>query len=231
MEVPLSSVLLVAVVSAAPAEKTEGRTNATVILDGTETAVYWDDGDTFSAPEQGLKARLVGYNTLESYGAVHRFGPGEQRLYEIAGEATELAKSKAWTCTSWNSEGGYGRKSVDCPDLRKALLEAGLAHAFSVSGPAPDVDLKAQARGIEARAGMWSEGAPSSLITSVHSLDERPDAKETYNRIMSLDTGEASKRPHSNTHKPCEWVCVDDSCLLYVPYKQRYGAGRAECLK
>ena len=100
---------------AAPPKQVERRTNGVVLLDGKETQVNWDDGDTFFAPERGLKARLVGYNTLESYGAVHRFGPGEKRLFEIAGEATALAKSKAWVCTTRDGEGGYGRKSVDCP--------------------------------------------------------------------------------------------------------------------
>ena len=216
---------------AAPPKQVERRTNGVVLLDGTETRVNWDDGDTFFAPEPRLKARLVGYNTLESYGAVHRFGPGEIRLFEIAAEATSLAKSKAWVCTTGDGEGGYGRKSVDCPGLRTALLEAGLAHAFSVNGPAPKDDLAAQQRGISARAGMWSEGPPSAIVTSVHSLDEKPDADATYNRVLNIDTGEASKRPHTETHKTCEWVCVGDSCLLYVPYKQRYGDQRAECLK
>ena len=74
------------------------RTNGVLLLDGAETKVYWDDGDTFSVPERKLKARLMGDNTLESYGAVHRFDR-EKRLFEIAGEATTLARSQAWTCT------------------------------------------------------------------------------------------------------------------------------------
>lgn len=227
----LHGLFVSAVAFAGQPKQAEPRTNGVLILDGAETRVHWDDGDTFSVPERKLKARLMGYNTLESYGAVHRFGPGEKRLFEIAEEATTLARSQAWTCTSYNTEGGYGRKNVDCPDLRRALLEAGLAHVFSVNGPADEADLKAQAIGIKAAVGMWSEGPPSSLVTSIHSLDEKPGAESTYNRVLDLETGEASKRPHSNTHAVCEWVCVDDSCLLYVPYKQRYGEERAECLK
>ena len=223
--------LTVAAVSAASPQQEERQTNGVVMLDGVETAVHWDDGDTFFAPANKLKARLAGYNTLESYGAVHRFGPGEQRLREVASEATALARSKPWVCNTQDGEGGYGRKSVDCPDLRTALLEAGLAHAFSVAGPAAAENLAAQARGIGARAGMWSEGAPKELITSVHSLDEKPEAESTYNRVLDVATGEASKRPHTNVHAACEWVCAEGSCLLYVPYQQRYGERRAECLK
>ena len=154
-------------------------------------------------PERKLKARLMGYNTLESYGAVHRFGPGEKRLFEIAGEATTLARSQAWTCTSYNTEGGYGRKNVDCPDLRRALLEAGLAHVFSVSGPADEADLKAQAIGIKAAAGMWSEGPPSSLVTSIHSLDEKPGARAPTTGSWTLRRG----RPASgHTATPMRFV-------------------------
>ena len=223
--------LLIAAVVAAPPKEAGPRTNGVIMLDGVETNVHWDDGDTFFAPSSGVKARLVGYNTLESYGAVHRFGPGEVALFQIASDATALATSRSWTCTTESGEGGYGRKSVDCPGLRGALLEAGLAHAFSVQGPAPKDDLDAQARGIEAKAGMWAQGAPKGLVTSVHSLDEKPGATSTYNRVLNVETGEASKRPHANTHKPCEWVCAEGSCLLYVPYKQRYGDGKAQCLQ
>ena len=227
----VSLLLLTAAVSAAPPEQVERTTSSAILLDGEETPVHWDDGDTFFAPGRNLKARLVGYNTLESYGAVHRFGPGETRLLEVAHEATALARSKSWVCTTQSGEGGYGRKSVDCPGLRAALLEAGLAHAFSVKGPAPKDDLAAQQRGITARLGMWSEGPPSTMVTSVHSLDEKPGAVTTYNRVLNIETGEASKRAHKDTHQACERVCVGDSCLLYVPYQQRYGDQRAECLK
>ena len=46
------------------------RQNAALVLDGKELNVYWDDGDTFEFREHGRKtrARLRGFNTLESYG-------------------------------------------------------------------------------------------------------------------------------------------------------------------
>ena len=49
----------------------------TVNLDGIEIEVKWDDGDTFHGvhPDgRKIKARLNGYNTLESYGPVHQWG-------------------------------------------------------------------------------------------------------------------------------------------------------------
>jgi endonuclease YncB( thermonuclease family) len=213
-----------------PPKPTLPEVNGTVMLDGVETGVHWDDGDTFFVPSSRLKARLHGYNTLESYGAVHRFGPGEHALFAISKAATELARSQVWRCELQEGSGGYGRKRVDCPDLRKAMLEQGLAHVFTVGDVANEDDLKAQKVGVESRAGMWVKGAPRGIVTSVHSLDEKPDLKETYNRVMSLETGEAPKLMHKNTYAPCEWVCVEDACLLYVPYAMRYGPNKASCL-
>jgi len=214
-----------------PPKPTPPAANGTVILDGVETPVHWDDGDTFMVPSTRLKARLGGYNTLESYGAVHRFGPGELHLQRIATEATALAKSKPWACTAQQGSGGYGRTRVDCPGLREALLEAGLAHVFAVDETGSPGDLAAQQRGIDGGLGMWAKGAPSAIVTSVHSVDEKPGQTETYNRILDIQTGTTSKRMHGNVYRPCEWVCEGDSCLLYVPYAQRYGPSRADCLR
>ena len=204
--------------------------NGTVELDGKATPVHWDDGDTFTIVGAGKSARLAGYNTLESYGPVHRFGPGATRLVTNADNATEVAKSSKWKCTTLSGSGGYGRIQVDCPGLRDSLLSAGLAHLFSVDKEARTASVQAQAEAIEHRRGMWSEGAPEFVITSVHSLDEKPGAKETYNRVVSTVTGQSEKRMHSNVYKTCTWVCDGGSCLLYVPYRNRYGEEKAECL-
>ncbi|MGB0639522.1 MAG: thermonuclease family protein [Myxococcota bacterium] len=209
-------------------------TNGTIVLDGKATQVQWDDGDTFFVPHSRTKARLDGYNTLESYGAVHRIGDteNEHALFGTAKAATELAKSQSWVCATQDGDGGYGRVRVDCPELRKAMLTQGLAHPFSVSGPAPEADLQAQQVAINARVGIWSQGAPEGLVTSLHSITEKEGATESYNRILDVKTGEASKRVHSNTYEACTWVCPEGqgSCMLYVPYKERYGASKAACL-
>ena len=229
----MAPVFLVFAISASLAQSggTPIESNGVVVLDGTETSVYWDDGDTFKVIETGASARLDGYNTLESYGAVHRFGPGEDALLEIANAATEMAKSKTWQCTTEPGSGGYGRIRVTCPDLRQALLAGGLAHVFAVGDSVPETLLEAQSKAIQAQNGMWKGGAPSGIVTSVHSVDEKPNQTETYNRVVDPTTGQGTKRPHAETHKACTWVCQEGSCLLYVPYPQRYGEGRAECLK
>ena len=205
--------------------------NGTVALDGESVAVEWIDGDTFVVPSSGLKARLDGFNTLESYGPVHKFGPGPAALFGVANAATDLAKSQVWACNKQGGDGGYGRVGVDCPELRRAMLEQGLAHVFAVEGAATDTDLKAQNIGIAAKAGMWSEGAPEGVVTSAHSLDEKEGAAQTYNRVMQVSTGSAPKQMHSEVYKPCSWVCASGSCLLYVPYAMRYGEKKAECLQ
>lgn len=217
--------------SLAHASGTPIETNGQVNLDGTVTPVNWDDGDTFKVAATGSSARLDGYNTLESYGAVHRFGPGEGALLKIAQAATEMAKSQVWKCSTQPGSGGYGRIRVSCPDLTHALLEAGLAHVFSVGSAAPADLLASQQKAINGQKGMWKGGAPKGIVTSVHSLDEKPDQTETYNRVVDPTTGQGTKRPHTETHKACAWVCQEGSCLLYVPYTQRYGEGRAACLK
>ena len=205
-----------------------------VLLDGTRLEVYWDDGDTFAAkdPNTGkkIKARLAGYNTLESYGPVHRWGEWTgAELYTLAKKAGTFASSQVWTCTDTKKGGGYGRILVDCPDLRKAILEAGLAHPFSVGEPAPAADLDAMRYAMKNQNGMWEKGAPTYLITSLHSQDEKPD-KDAYNRICDFATGSCDKTPHKDVYATCSEICIQDSCMLYVPYKQRYGSNRADCL-
>ena len=58
-------------------------------------------------------------------------------------------------------------------------------------------------------------------------------ATDSYNRILNPKTGEAAKRKHTETYQECSWVCPQGqgSCMLYVPYKKRYGASKAACLK
>ena len=224
-------------VPAVPAETTSTQSVETstplVILDGVQLEADWDDGDTFSAvhPEtqEKIKARLFGFNTLESYGPVHQWGEWtEQELYIIAKEAGVFARSKTWTCTDTKEGGGYGRKLVDCPDLRKEMLELGYAHPFSIGTTAPQADMEAMQKGITEKNGMWGKGAPKFLITSLHSQKEKPD-KEVYNRVCDLSVGQCEEQVHNATYAVCEKVCFEDSCMTYVPFAQRY-RNKAECL-
>jgi micrococcal nuclease len=205
-----------------------------VLLDGVRLEVRWDDGDTFSwydAAGEKQKARLNGFNTLESYGPVHRWGDWlGAELYALAKFSGEVAGSRVWNCTDTGSGGGYGRKLVDCPELRAHLLSQGYAHAFSIDGPAPDEDIENQATAIKKGRGMWEKGAPEGLLTSLHSADERDD-ESAYNRVCSLTTGLCDKVTHDETYAACQEVSMQGSYMLYVPYKQRYGEGRADCLR
>jgi len=227
----LALILMIGIAFPTSPQVPTAQTNATIELDGEKVAVEWVDGDTFVVGSTGVKARLDGFNTLESYGPVHKFGPGPAALYGIANAATDLAKSQAWTCTKQSDDGGYGRIGVDCPGLRTAMLEQGLAHVFAVDGPASKSNLQAQALGIAAKAGMWSKGAPEGVVTSAHSLDEKEGATQNYNRVMRVSDGSAPKQMHSEVYKPCSWVCASGSCLLYVPYSMRYGENKAQCLQ
>lgn len=213
---------------------TEKPSGPSVLLDGVEIAVIWDDGDTFhgKAPDGSkIKARLAGYNTLESYGPVHQWGDWtEQELYAFAKESGVFASKTVWECTDTQKGGGYGRVLVDCPGLRKAMLENGFAHPFSIGGPSPEADLVALKVGIENKAGIWAKGAPKSVITSLHSQSEKPD-KDAYNRVCDLTTGECKERTHTDVYETCQKVCMDGSCMTYVPYKVRYGENRAECIQ
>ncbi len=213
-----------------------------VRLNDALTQAAWDDGDTFAVPGEGDKPkrmRLAGYNTLESYGPVHRWGGWTaQELYDLAKQAGKVAGEKDWACSLGEGEGGYGRKVADCPELRRELLSKGLAHVFEVDGEPNADDLAAQQQAIADKVGMWAKGAPEGLVTSLHSLDEKPDQEKTYNRVASLTTGLASKQEHAESYAACQEVCVGGappegtgSCMVYVPYNQRYGDKQADCLK
>ena len=204
-----------------------------VLLDGRLRTVHWDDGDTFSWKADGrrVRARLADYNTLESYGPVHRWGGWSyEGLFGIAQEATQVVRRAGWTCSRTGKAGGYGRVAVRCPGVAKALILAGLAHVFVVGGEANSALLAAQAEAVAARRGMWAQGAPTGLITSLHSADEpgrKPD--QTYDRVASPVTGAADPVAHGDTYAPCQEVCRGGSCMRYIPYARRYGKGRLTC--
>lgn len=221
------------VTKATPVEKTTPEEiQAYIILDGTKLMVNWDDGDTFNGRKEDgskIKARLMGYNTLESYSPVHQWGDWTaEELYKLAKEAGVFASATEWECTDTQKGGGYGRMLVDCPDLRKAMLQAGLAHPFSVGSSAPEGDLADLQVGIDNKAGIWAKGVPTKLITSLHSQDEKPE-ESVYNRVCDMATGDCGEQVHSNTYTVCEKVCVEDSCMYYIPYQQRYGSNKTVC--
>ena len=205
-----------------------------VLIDETYHDVSWSDGDSFritSGRMRGQRVRLLGYNTLESYGPVHKWGDwNEWALYRLAKDAKKVATQEIWECKSQGAQDRYQRLLVRCPKLIEAMISSGMGHVFEVESKPNVALLMLQADAIKRKVGMWAKGVPDGVMTSIHSHDEDPK-KPAYNRVASLKTGMARKLLHSNTYKICEWVCIEGSCLLYVPYTQRYGDDRPPCLR
>ncbi|MBK9519906.1 MAG: nuclease [Anaeromyxobacter sp.] len=211
---------------------------ASVLLDGQETRVRWTDGDSFqvdSGPLRGFSTRLLGYNTLEAFGPVHRVGAlGPEALYDLARGATALVAAGRWTCRTTGERDGYGRALVACPDAAAALLRAGQAMVFAVGGPADPALLEAQRQAQAARAGLWAGGVPPEILTSLHSTAERgAGGQGAYDRVVDTRTGQTRKRAHREAYRTCQEVCLGEgtrqSCLTYVPFERRY-RGRPACL-
>jgi endonuclease YncB( thermonuclease family) len=204
----------------------------TIVLNGEKTDIRWTDGDSFKindGPYKGRGTRLKGYNTLEAYGPVHRWGTWSgAELFVIAKDASTLAAAHEWACTTDGKEDGYKRLLIDCPDLTIDLVTKGYALAYAVEGKSPAAVLTAQAEAQTAKRGMWQKGVVKGVITSLHSVGEAGDEAEAiaYNRVVDTRTGEAQKRKHTKTYASCEEVCEvtdgDVSCMVYVPFTHRY---------
>lgn len=225
--------LLMCVSSLALAEKPD-LANA-VVLDGEKVKVHWSDGDSFkvrSGKHKNAKTRLMGYNTLESFGPVHMWGGWSGfELYYLQKRGTYFARSRVWNCTSSGKQDHYKRLLVRCDDLVQAMVREGYGHVFEMPGGTPNAeDMKAQKEAIAASRGMWLKGVPKGIITSLHSSDEKDDGKDAYNRVADPLTGMTRKVQHSDKYGLCEKVCIDGSCMVYAPFKQRYGKNQAECL-
>lgn len=185
-----------------------------VFLNGVPTPVSFNDGDSFlvlGGRHNGTRARLSGFNTLESYGNVHQWGDWTTKeLYNLAKLATYNARRGVWRCESKDlSRDTYGRILWWCKDLAVDQVRRGLAHAMTVTldGADPDV-LVAQADAIANRRGMWAHGVPEYVLTSLHSTREGGgrDGK-TYNRLVSTRDGHSAKWQHDNAYGECDMVC------------------------
>lgn len=238
MRTRLLTMLAAALLALALAPAASAKSHIT--LDGVDAETFWSDGDSFrvtSGPQKGLKSRIVQFNTLESYGPVHRWGTWTSKeLSALAKKATEVVRAGSWRCETLKRRGQvqkdhYGRVLIRCPDAAMALVEQGLAHAMFVDENEVDRPLvEAQHRAQKAQVGMWAKGVPSTILTSVHSADE-PNSDKPYNRVVDTATGLSKKIFHENTYGHCTEACEGESCLLYVPFDQRYGKRRADCLR
>ncbi len=202
-----AAVLLGALTTSAHAEP---RTK--VYLNGVPAPVFFNDGDSFrvvGGQHAGMKARLEGYNTLESYGPVHQWGDWTYKeLYVLAKEATLFARKGVWRCTSDLETDTYGRSLWWCEDLATELVRLGYAHAMSISDkPARAGLLAAQREAIANRRGIWAHGVPDYILTSAHSVAEDTEGRGTYNRMVSSHDGSSIKWRHNDEYGECEEVC------------------------
>ncbi len=213
--------------------------DAVIELNGEKTEVRWTDGDSFkvkSGPFKGRGTRLHGYNTLEAFGPVHRWGEWTAaELFTLAKDASTVAAAKEWVCTTAGKEDGYKRLLVNCPELTVHIVKEGYALAYAVDGTPGSEVLAAQKEAIASKRGIWRRGVVNGVITSVHSAGEDGDDTEgsAYNRVVDTRTGLALKHKHEHRYASCEEVCETTegtkSCMLYVPFKHRYRQ-RPSCL-
>jgi endonuclease YncB( thermonuclease family) len=206
-----------------------------VYLNGLPAPVYFTDGDSFTVLNgayTGLKTRLSGFNTLESFGPVHHWGSWDPReLNVIAKMATLNARRGVWHCYSDLRRDGYGRALWFCPDLALDQVRKGLGHAMTVTGSAASPELLvAQREAMAEKRGLWAKGVPTYIVTSVHSVSE--GYSDTYNRLIATSDGHTEQWRHKDNYAVCLDVChPSGACMRYVPFEQRYGEQRAACLR
>lgn len=195
-----------------PSTSVAAESQTKVILNGTVVAVHFNDGDSFrvlGGDFNGSKARLFGYNTLESYGAVHQWGGWNvHEMYVIAKMSTYNARDGVWECETDGATDTYGRMLVWCPKLAAEQIRQGYAHAMSIDDlPGKPELLEAQREAISKRRGIWAHGVPEFVLTSLHSKEEDVDGHGTYNRLVSSVDGHSVKWRHSTHYAECDRVC------------------------
>jgi micrococcal nuclease len=221
-----------------------------ILLNGERTAVHWSDGDSFtlqSGPWSGQGTRLVGYNTLESFGPVHRWGSWtREELYTLTKGDAKVCAAKEWECTSDGSPDAYQRILVNCPTLALEMVRLGRGLAYAVRGKPERIVLDAMHQAQRAKKGFWAKGVPSGIITALHSFEESeerrkvnpsefqgdpedaPEVKYTTssNRILDTYTGEAWLQKHTDKYDECQEVCIpikgSFSCMVNVSFERRY---------
>lgn len=237
----LVSLIAVALALPSPAvarSRAKGAAGA-LTLDGVRVGVRWTDGDTFKVvdgPFRGVRARVIGFNTLETFGPVHRWGRwAPDELLAIARGTGARAAAGTWSCRRVNGQDRYGRLKVACPDLARALVAAGEAHVLAMDEPADPALVETQRDAQRRGAGIWAKGVPALLVTSAHSADERGLGRRgAYDRVVDARTGATRAVPHSRRYAACEEVCAGEgagrSCFLYVPPERRF-RDRPACLR
>jgi endonuclease YncB( thermonuclease family) len=201
--------LLLGLITAAKSVQKDG---PTVTLNGESVRVQFIDGDTFRLLEGNSRpslARILGYNTLETYGPVHSWGNWAFKdLLNFAYAAAREARAGNWHCEATEERDQYERLLVECPDLAEFLLERGLAHAMTISDePAKKAYLAVQKRAQKAHVGIWARGVPTFILTSTHSEAESENGERVYDRFISTYDGHSIPWFHRNRYETCERVC------------------------
>jgi len=211
----ISSVALVAVAATALTSTREGvaaESRTKVILNGEPVPVHFNDGDSFrilAGDYKDAKARLSGFNTLESYGPVHEWGEWTAKeLYVIAKMGTYNGRDGVWECTTDGKTDTYGRILVWCPTFAEDQVRKGYAHVLTIDDSPGDARLiAAQTEAIANKRGIWAHGVPDYILTSLHSKEEDVDGKGTYNRLVSTVDGHSVKWRHDTRYAECDRVC------------------------
>jgi len=206
----------------------EGR----VVVNSMDMTVSWSDGDSWTFLDgrfAGKDARLVGYNTLENWGPCHRWGDWTgAELLELADAATVAAAKGTWNCSASGKRDSYGRVLVACPDAALSLIEDGLAHVYAFKEEAEPRLLLAQKEARLDGRGMWAKGRPETLLTNVSGTDGG-----VWMSTIEARTGQWSGKSYQQEVTICGELCVGNaltgSCMLYVPYSNRY-TNRPECI-
>ncbi len=203
---------MIAVATLLSSSLAEATPRTRVKLNGKDAPVFFNDGDSFrvlSGDLKGSKARLAGFNTLESYGAVHSWGDWTKKeLYALAKMGTYNAREGVWTCTSDLSTDTYGRYLWVCPGLVVDQIKKGLAHAMTVTSESAEAHaVAAQREAVVNKRGIWAHGVPEYVLTSLHSTSERSGDRATYNRLVSSVDGHSLKWKHDDAYKECQDVC------------------------
>ena len=231
--------LLAFATCAVPATRTvpDGPTS-TLKLNGTDVEVVWTDGDTFVFAEglrRGLRARLMGVNTLETYGPVHQWGRwSREELLEIALDSAAIAAEAPGSCRATGARDKYRRLLVDCAGARAELLRTGYGHLYPFDREADPEDIALQRVARAEGVGMWAKGVPTEIVTKVDAATEE-NGWSSANWLVSTEDGRSRRVAHRDEHRICDEVCVGrppavPSCLVWVPWERRY-EDRPACLE
>jgi endonuclease YncB( thermonuclease family) len=229
----IAAAVLVIAALLGPAQDAGADAVTRVFINGRPTPVSFNDGDSFRPSEgelAGQQCRLVGYNTLESFGPAHQWGDWHPyELYINAKMATVHARRGTWHCNFDGNFDTYGRAALDCPDLAVDMIRHGFAMAYTIDDhPSRPEYLRAQREAIREHRGMWAHGVPEFVMTSVHSYDEDRDREWHYNRLISTVDGHSESMQHRDTYGECQWVCNTETVVSEGALRHETRAVRAD---